>query len=201
MKILLLEDNIALNRAIVKILKLDNHEVTSYINGQDVLENLTEKYDLYIFDINVPSIGGLELLELIHTNDKSSKVIITSANSDVDSLKKAYALGCMDYLNKPFHLEELRIKIARVNVSNKSDLSEIKLKNSNDAFTKKEKDFLLLLLENNTFVVSYKMIETGVYKNKPMSMDGLRALVKRLRLKLADDIIENVLEEGYLISL
>ena len=201
MKILLLEDNIALNRAIVKILKLDNHEVTSYINGQDVLANLTKKYDLYIFDINVPSIGGLELLELIHTNDKSSKVIITSANSDVDSLKKAYALGCMDYLNKPFHLEELRIKIARVNVSNKSDLSEIKLKNSNDAFTKKEKDFLLLLLENNTFVVSYKMIETGVYKNKPMSMDGLRALVKRLRLKLADDIIENVLEEGYLISL
>jgi len=201
MKILLLEDNIALNRAIVKILKLDNHEVTSYINGQDVLANLTKKYDLYIFDINVPSIGGLELLELIHTNDKSSKVIITSANSDVDSLKKAYALGCMDYLNKPFHLEELRIKIARVNVSNKSDLSEIKLKNPNDTFTKKEKDFLLLLLENNTFVVSYKMIETGVYKNKPMSMDGLRALVKRLRLKLADDIIENVLEEGYLISL
>lgn len=48
--------------------------------------------------------------------------------------------------------------------------------------------------------VTYEMIEESIYKDKTMSMDGLRALVRRLRVKLADDIIQNLLEEGYKIS-
>jgi len=200
MKILLLEDNIALNRAILKVLQLDSHNVTSYTDGQDVKSSLDISYDLYILDINVPNINGLELLDLIHKNRSNSNVIIISANSDVQSLQRAYKLGCLDYLNKPFHLEELRIKINRLNVEEHKTLSDIQLKDENETLTKKEKEFLSLLLKNQGILVSYQMIEENIYKDKVMSMDGLRALVRRLRLKLADDIIENVLEEGYTIS-
>lgn len=200
MNILLLEDNIALNRAILKVLQLDDNMVTSFTDGQDVLDTLHTRHDLYILDINVPNINGLELLDLIYKNDNYSKVIIISANSDVGSLQKAYKLGCIDYLNKPFHLEELRIKINKLSVEKYSALSNIKLKDENDTLTKKEKDLLDLLLKNQGVIVSYEMIEESVYKDKQMSMDGLRALVRRLRLKLLDDIIENILEEGYRIS-
>jgi len=200
MNILLLEDDMALNRAISKVLKLDNNIVTSYMDGQDVYDNLDTQYDLYILDINVPNISGLELLSFINKKNSSSKVIIISVNSDVHSLKEAYKLGCIDYLNKPFHLEELRIKINKLYTDKHSILSNIKLKDTGDTLTKKEKDLLALLVQNKGILVTYEMIEENVYKDKSMSMDGLRALVRRLRLKLLDDIIQNAVEEGYIIN-
>ncbi len=200
MNILLLEDNLSLNRAILKVLQLDDNIVTSYFDGQEVLNDLNIKYDLYILDINVPNINGLELLDIIYQKNSSSKVIIISSNNDVNSLQQAYKLGCLDYLNKPFHLEELRIKINKLSSEKYNKLSLIQLKNEDITLTKKEKDLLVLLLDNRGFTVTYKMIEESVYQSKAMSMDGLRGLIKRVRLKLADDIIENIIEEGYAIS-
>ncbi|RLA79098.1 MAG: hypothetical protein DRG78_13645 [Epsilonproteobacteria bacterium] len=200
MNILLLEDNLSLNRAILKVLQLDDNIVTSYFDGQEVLNDLNIKYDLYILDINVPNINGLELLDIIYQKNSSSKVIIISSNNDVNSLQQAYKLGCLDYLNKPFHLEELRIKINKLSSEKYNKLSLIQLKNEDITLTKKEKDLLVLLLDNRGFTVTYKMIEESVYQSKVMSMDGLRGLIKRVRLKLADDIIENIIEEGYAIS-
>lgn len=200
MKILLLEDDVALNRAIKKVTQLDAHITTAFMDGQDVLNAIDEIYELYILDINVPNINGLELLNLIYTKDKTSKVIIISSNTDIESLQKAYKFGCVDYLKKPFHLEELRIKIAKLDTKSKDLLSNIKLKNSDDTLTKKEKELLTLLLEHKNSTLSYALIEEELYKDKPMSLDGLRALVRRLRAKLADDMIQNVLEEGYRIS-
>ena len=193
----LLEDDIALNRAIKKITELDGHTTKSYFDGQDVYDSLSDRYDLYILDINVPNINGLELLKLIYEKNSSSKVIIISANSDIYSLTEAYKLGCIDYLKKPFHLEELRIKIAKQRVNTEDILKNISLKDD-ISLTKKEKVFLTLLLTNSDKIVTYKMIEDGVYgEGNTMSMDSLRALVRRLRPKLKDILIENVLEEGY----
>jgi len=199
MKILLLEDNLALNKAIKKVIELDSHTAVSYVDGQDVLENIDDQYDLYILDINVPNINGLELLDIIYTKNNKSKVIIISSNIDMFSIHKAYKLGCMDYLKKPFHVEELRIKIDKLNLPSSNILSSVKLKD-NSSLTKKEKGLLLLLLNNVNTIVTYSMIEDSVYKDRTMSLNSLRALVRRLRLKLVDDIIQNVLEEGYLMS-
>lgn len=199
MKILLLEDDVALNKIIKKITEIDRHTTTSYLDGQDVFNNLNDNYDLYILDINVPNINGLELLNLIYKKDNTSKVIIISSNTDIDSIQKAYKFGCIDFLKKPFHLEELRIKINKLNTEYDL-LSKIKIKDEANNLTKKEKALLNLLLQNKEQIVTYATIEANVYKDGLMSMDSLRALVRRLRLKLADDIIHNALEEGYIIT-
>ena len=199
MKILLLEDNLSLNRAIKKVTELDNHTTVSYMDGQDVLDNIDDRYDLYILDINVPNINGLELLDIIYTRNNKAKVIIISSNIDMFSIHKAYKLGCMDYLKKPFHVEELRLKIDKLNLPASDPLSTVKLKEGS-SLTKKEKEFLHILLENINSTVTYEMIEESVYKGSAMSMDSLRALVRRVRLKLVEDTIQNVLEEGYLMS-
>jgi len=200
MKILLLEDDIALNKAIKRVLELDHHTVDTFIDGEAIIKSFDQGYDLYILDINVPNISGLELLDMILNHNDQAKVIMISSNTDVQSLETAYNIGCVDYLKKPFHIAELRAKINRLKISREHLASGIKLKSENDPLAKKEKRLLNLLLDNVSLVVKYDLIENYVYENKPMSMDALRALVRRLRSKLSDDIIENIIDVGYTIS-
>ena len=84
MKILLLEDDIALNKVIKKVLELDHHTVDSFIDGEEIIVSLDQGYDLYILDINVPRISGLELLELILVQNDQAKVIMISSNTDMN---------------------------------------------------------------------------------------------------------------------
>jgi len=200
MKILLLEDDIPLNKAIKKVLELDHHTVDTFMDGEDIIGSFDQGYDLYILDINVPHISGLELLDIILDQNAQAKVIMISSNTDVQSLEKAYDRGCVDYLKKPFHITELRAKINHLKLSREHLASTIKFKHESDPLAKKEKRLLNLLLDNLSLVVTYEMIENYVYENKRMSMDALRALIRRLRSKLSDDIIENVIDEGYTIS-
>jgi len=196
MKILLLEDDRSLNKAIKKILTMAAYDVETFFDGEDVLKHLDMKnYDLYILDINVPHINGLEILKYIQNYNKSSKVIIITSNNNLDTLKEAYSYGCIDFLTKPFYLEELQIKISKLNII-ENNLIEIKLK-QNIQLTKTEKKFLELLLKYRHQIVTYDMIESVVYEERYMSMDSLRAMVRRLRGKLSYDMIENVSNMGY----
>ncbi len=199
MKILLLEDDIALNKSICDALIYSGYSVDAFFDGNDVIDNLSSIYDLYIMDINVPNISGLELLNLIHNQTPLSKIIMISANTDINMIENAYNLGCIDYLKKPFHLKELKIKIDMLFSNVNSLLEELKLKPDSN-LTKKEKRFLTLLLKNKDLVTTYQMIDEVVYEDKLMTMDGLRALVRRLRTKLEDDVIKNVVDEGYTIK-
>jgi len=196
MNILLLEDDISLHKAIKKVLELTNSDVHSFFDGNEVLLKIDNHFDLYILDINVPNINGLELLNMIYNQNKNAKIIMISSNTDLNTLNKAYKLGCIDYLRKPFHLQELRMKINRLQLLKNSLLDAIKFQ-ENVTLTKKEKDFLLLLLEYKDMTITYELISQSVYKDKEMSMDALRSMIRRLRLKLVDDIIINVLDEGY----
>ena len=66
MNILLLEDDIALNKAIKKVLELDYHTVNTFTDGQELIKSLDQRYDLYILDINVPHISGLGVCRITH---------------------------------------------------------------------------------------------------------------------------------------
>ena len=200
MKILLLEDDIALNKAIQRVIALDQHTIDAFFDGQSLMDALEKRYDLYILDINVPKISGLDLLAAILLQNPQAKVIMISAHTDMQSIQKAYDIGCVDYIKKPFHIAELRAKINRLNISKEHLYTGITLEIDAQPLTKKEKKLLNILLDNLTHVVNYEMIDTQVYQDKNMTMDALRALVRRLRSKLSEDIIENVIDEGYKIS-
>jgi diguanylate cyclase (GGDEF)-like protein len=199
MKILLLEDDIALNKAIKKVLELDDHTVDTFFSGQDVIDALDKPYHLYILDINVPELSGMAILDIILLQNTQAQVIMISSNTDVQSLQTAYDIGCVDYLKKPFHIAELRAKISRLELTREHLISTIQLKSEDEVLTKNERKLLSLLLDNLSQVVNYEMIENHVYENRSMSMDALRALMRRLRSKLADDIIVNIIDEGYSI--
>ena len=211
MKIFLLEDDYSLNESIKEMLETENFIVDSFYEGDVAYENIIGDYELYIFDINVPNIDGLYLLEHIKNINPNSKVIMISANINIDQIKEAYLKGCDDYIKKPFDIEELLLKINKYTQKphiiildenlyfNKND-KKLFLNNIEIELTKKERNLLILLINNKSNKVSHSQIEDYIYDRVSKSSDAIRSLVKRLRRKIIKDIIFNSLDEGYYIK-
>jgi DNA-binding response OmpR family regulator len=123
LKILLLEDDELLGETIEDMLKSEGYEVVWVTRGNDAVDiTYEEKFDLYIFDIGVPDIDGLELLESLREADDTTPAIYISARIDIDSIAKGFENGAYDYIKKPFFPEELLVRIrARFNTK-KSNL-------------------------------------------------------------------------------
>ena len=210
-KIFLLEDDFSLNESIKEMLEESGFVVDAFYNGQKAFDNIFGNYMLYIFDINVPNIDGLYLLEHIKNINPNSKVIMISANINIDQIKEAYLKGCDDYIKKPFDIEELLLKINKYTQKphiiildenlyfNKND-KKLFLNNIEIELTKNERNLLILLINNKSNKVSHSQIEDYIYDRVSKSSDAIRSLVKRLRRKITKDIIFNSLDEGYYIK-
>ncbi len=111
-KILLLEDDKLLGETIKELLEYEEYKVTLVEDGEKASEaSYDEKFDLYVFDINVPEINGLELLQALREADDKTPTIFISALVDLESISKGFALGADDYIKKPFFPQELLIRI------------------------------------------------------------------------------------------
>ena len=102
MHIILLEDEFSLRNNIKEFLEMYNHTVEAYEDGNIFLENCTFSADIYILDINVPGADGFEIIQWISNNSPEAPVIFMTAFTDIESIRKAYKLGCSDYLKKAF---------------------------------------------------------------------------------------------------
>ena len=111
-KILLLEDDIELAETIEELLSESGYEVDMVHSGSDALDASYENsYELYVFDINLPDMSGLELLESLREADDATPAIFISALVDMNSIAKAFEIGADDYIKKPFFPEELLIRV------------------------------------------------------------------------------------------
>ena len=122
-KILLLEDDIDLAQTIEELLVDEGYIVSLAHNGNDAIDISYEtKFDLYIFDINVPEVNGLELLKSLREAGDFTSTIFISALIDLNTMTKAFNIGAEDYLKKPFFPEEL---LLRVNAKLKKGINEM----------------------------------------------------------------------------
>jgi len=111
-KILLLEDDYELAETIQELLELHNYNVDIVHTGNCAIDITYEKkYDLYIFDINVPDISGIQLLENLRVAEDTTPTIFISALVDLNSIAKGFEVGAYDYIKKPFYPEELLIRL------------------------------------------------------------------------------------------
>jgi DNA-binding response OmpR family regulator len=112
MKILLMEDDPSLGETLHELLVGAGYNVDWVQDGDKAAELTYEhKYDLYIFDINVPEIDGFELLEGLREASDTTPVIFISALVDLASITKGFSLGADDYLKKPFFPEEILMRV------------------------------------------------------------------------------------------
>lgn len=110
--IYLLEDDLTLSREIRQF--AINHGFSCDV-GHDSTDFKTlaqdKKYDLYILDINIPGMNGIQVCERIRQADREAPVLMLTAYSDVKDKVNAFNAGADDYLVKPFHFDELLARI------------------------------------------------------------------------------------------
>ena len=130
MKILLIEDDSILNETIADYLKLKGNKLISIEDGADAIKTIdNNNFDLYIIDINILHINGLEIIKYIRQNDLQTPIIMITASIELEHFKTAYQNGCDDYIKKPFHLEELEIRINKV-IDKTIEIKHIEQQNS-----------------------------------------------------------------------
>ena len=213
MKILVLEDNLRLLRTIKIGLENENFKVDTFTDGEKALDALINGYSCFVFDINVPSLSGLDILEYLRINHKETPVIMISSDVGLEKIKKCYEFGCNDYIKKPFFVYELVQKIKNLC---KYETQIISLQeeftfdcknhillhqNKEIKLSKKEILFLELLSKQHNKTYSYYQIEEYVWEGNPTTEENIRALVKRLRLKIPHNCIKVIKGVGYSLSL
>lgn len=104
LKLLFVEDEEDLINIIEDTLKKLNANFVTARNGKEALDILEEQKDIdaVITDINMPIMNGLEMIDLINQKGLNLPIIVMSAHTEREFIKKAEELGVKDYLLKPF---------------------------------------------------------------------------------------------------
>ncbi|WP_425054352.1 response regulator transcription factor [Pseudomonas abyssi] len=112
MRLLLVEDNVALADSLLAVLKRAGYAVDWRADGRDaLLLGEQEPYDLAILDLGLPGMDGLEILRTWRSAGSSLPVLILTARSRWTERVEGLQAGADDYLTKPFHNEELVLRV------------------------------------------------------------------------------------------
>jgi len=215
MKILLLEDDNFICESIKSYFELDGNKVDYFNDGEELLDNaILDNYDILLLDINTPKKNGFETLKAIREEGVNTPAIYITAQSDIEHVKQGYALGCSDYVRKPFILDELELRInqilhkditcddVQITEDYKFNLCSMQLfyKDSPIDLKQHEKDLLYILTKNIGTVVSPSIIKDYVWDEKDVCDNTLRTQIKKIRAKLEENFIVNIRNSGYKIE-
>jgi len=112
MNILLVEDDITLNKNIREYFQQELFDMEVVFDGQ-LAEKLMRKkqFDCIILDVNLPHKNGYELCREFRTYNHSTPVLMLTAFDDLEDKVKGYDCGADDYLTKPFYMKELAMRV------------------------------------------------------------------------------------------
>jgi len=108
------DDEQNIRRMLVRVLSSEGFIVKEAINGLETLKKLEEEnYSLILLDLRMPGLNGIETLRKIKEYDLNLPIIMMSAYGSITEAVEAMKLGAIDYLIKPFDIEELKIIVER----------------------------------------------------------------------------------------
>ncbi|MEA1982441.1 MAG: response regulator [Campylobacterota bacterium] len=108
------------------------YKVSFALNAEAALESVMKRdIDLILLDINMPNIDGFKVCELLKADKKSKEIpiVFLTAQTDIEYISKAFELGGVDYISKPFNGVELKARV-KTHLQTLSNLKEIKEKQS-----------------------------------------------------------------------
>ena len=221
MRILLIEDDKKVSRAVSRGLEAEHLAVDTVANGLEALDTArTGSYDLVILDLMLPGLSGMELLKRLRKVNTQIPVLVLTARDAVADKIANFEAGADDYLTKPFAFAELAVRVkallrrgpvTRANVLRIADLEIDRLshqvRRGGDAIKLTSKEFSLVeyLALNTGRVVSRSMIVEHVWDQ---SFEGLTNIVdvyvRQLRAKLDEpykaQLIHTARGAGYYLS-
>jgi DNA-binding response OmpR family regulator len=220
MKILIIEDELALAEDMSKYLSNEQYICELAANYSEAMEKIhTYEYDCILLDLMLPGGDGLSILKELKALKKQDGVIIISAKNGLEDKILGLKLGADDYLPKPFHHAELSARIhsliRRKHFDSSDVLSQneitidllsktVKIHDQTLALTKKEFNLLLFFFGNKNRVLSKGALAehlSGDLADMFDSHDFVYAHVKNLKRKLKEagsgDYIKTVYGTGY----
>jgi len=106
--LLIVEDDDGFREMAVEWMRRKGHQVEEAANGQEALRHWDRKhFQVAIFDMNMPGISGLELLQRVKSDGIDTEIIILTGQATVENAVEAMKMGACDYLTKPFPLSDL----------------------------------------------------------------------------------------------
>lgn len=218
MKILLLEDNITLAKAIHKKL-LENEFIIDMIHdGEEGLYALeTIAYDLLILDLGLPLIDGIEIIKTLRKNKKNIPILIISARDKLDQRILGLDLGADDYLCKPFELDEVIARVHALLRRSKQHLNnDIKyqdlvyetqsrsLRRNGILIELSKRElciFEYLLFNLNTILSKESIVEQISTVDDDFSPTAVETYISRIRKKLSPSVnLKTVRGLGYMLQ-
>ena len=205
-RILLVDDELAIQRAIAPLLRSRGYEVDVAGTGGAALSALAGRTpDFIVLDLGLPDIEGTEVCRRIRKESKVPIVVLSARGSEADKVA-ALDIGADDYVTKPFGSEELlaRIRVALRRVEDDQapdverlvvaglviDYNRLRVQRGDDdiRLTPKEFELLALLARNVDRVLTHRMILRAIWgPNAVDQPEHLWVLMAQLRKKIEPD--------------
>ncbi len=215
-RLLLLEDDLTLSETVVDYFEEQGFDVTAVYDGDEANEVIYEnKFDLFLLDVNVPSMNGFELLKTVRENGNTTPAIFITSLNSMNSLEEGFESGCDDYIRKPFELKELLLRVQTIikrefsnkkesvlkideNITFDANTNELKKDGEIVQLNFKEQKLLKFFLQNKDELLIHDRIYDYVWDyDEQYSDNSLRTYIKNLRKVLGKDRIVSLKKLGY----
>lgn len=222
MRVLIIEDEAYIARAVAEVLKKNNYLADLAFDGEEGLDYaLSDIYDIIILDIMLPKRDGLSILKEVRNQGIETPIILLTARGQLEDKVKGLNLGADDYLAKPFHTDELLARLLalsrrkpKLEVDGTFSVYDLTLApntlaltcNGNSILlTLKEAQLLELLIRNKNQVVSKDTFIEKVWGYDTNAEDNhVETHISLLRKKLAKTssaaVIRTIRGLGYTLA-
>ena len=221
MRILIVEDEKALSRVLVKIFEKNYYSVDAVYNGQEALDYIaTGNYDIVLMDVMMPVMDGITALKKIRADGNQIPVLLLTAKSEADDKVMGLDSGANYYITKPFDTKELLAAVRAITRKEEQtdnrlhfgnitlDTSTYELASDTDSvkLTNKEFQMMEMFMSNPKILVSPDTLMERIWGyDSDSEINVVWAYISYLRKKLknlnANFTIKSSRNSGYSLEL
>ena len=221
MRILIVEDEKALSRVLVKIFEKNYYSVDAVYNGHEALDYIaTGNYDIVLMDVMMPVMDGITALKKIRADGNQIPVLLLTAISEADDKVMGLDSGANFYITKPFDTKELLAAVRAITRKEEQtdnrlhfgnitlDTSTYELASDTDSvkLTNKEFQMMEMFMSNPKILVSADTLMERIWGyDSDSEINVVWAYISYLRKKLknlnANFTIKSSRNSGYSLEL
>jgi two-component system OmpR family response regulator len=215
MRLLLVEDNIALVDELMPLLQRSGYAVDWLVDGRDVIVQASDNpYDIVVLDLGLPGRDGIEVLHAWRSSNMQTPVLVLTARDTWAERIEGLKAGADDYLTKPFHPQELVLRLQALirrthNATSQTMLEAGGLQLDEERryvvapgghieLTGAEFQLLRYFMLHPGKLLSRSQLAEHLYDNETeRDSNVIEVLINRLRGKLGRGVIETRRGQGY----
>lgn len=176
-ELLIVEDDPDFRDTAAQWMSRKGHRVHQASNGQEALNHCDRRhFDVAVFDMNMPGISGLELLQQVKERNLDTEVIILTGQATVENAVQAMKLGAYDYLTKPFPLVELEQRCGKAAERSRLQSENLRLK----TLLERQQKPLPMIGQSTTMREITRLINRVGPTEKPVLIEGESGTGKEL---------------------